>query len=199
VSRWSAVFLDRDGTLNVKAPEGRYVTRPSDLVLLPGVGDALRSLCDAGVPLYVVTNQRGVARGTMSAGDLEAVHQRLLMLLERAGATVEQIYSCVHDVGACGCRKPLPGLLHRAADDHPEVDLARSVMVGDTAADVLAGVSAGCATVRLATRTGTSTGASATVTVGTVAEAVRWLLTEDRPLTKPTERRRCRSGSGRAP
>ncbi|WP_250007245.1 HAD-IIIA family hydrolase [Actinoplanes sp. M2I2] len=172
MTTWSAVLLDRDGTVNVKAPEGAYVTRPEQLILLPGAGAAVRRLRDAGLPVFVVTNQRAVARGLMTAPGLDEVHDRFRELLGAAGAEVDGIYACVHEAGECGCRKPLPGLLHRVARDHPGVDLGRSVMIGDAASDVAAGAAAGCATVRLAA----SPDPAATVTARSLAEAVTWLL-----------------------
>ncbi|HET6478732.1 MAG TPA: HAD-IIIA family hydrolase, partial [Actinoplanes sp.] len=81
MTKWSAVLLDRDGTVNVKAAEGEYVARPEQLTLLPGAGPAVRRLRDAGIPVFVVTNQRGVARGLMTADDLDAVHARLVELI----------------------------------------------------------------------------------------------------------------------
>lgn len=164
---WSAVLLDRDGTVNVKAADGEYVTRPEQLSLLPGAGRAVRRLRAAGIPVFVVTNQRGVARGLMTARDLDAVHDRLRALI----GEVDGIYSCVHEAGECLCRKPLPGLLHRVAEDH-EVDLRTSVMVGDAASDIGAGAAAGCTTVRLAA----ARDPAATVTARSLAEAVTWLL-----------------------
>ncbi|GAA0525578.1 D-glycero-beta-D-manno-heptose 1,7-bisphosphate 7-phosphatase [Paractinoplanes ferrugineus] len=172
MTTWSAVLLDRDGTVNVKAPEGEYVAHPDQLTLLPGAGPAVRRLRAAGIPVFVVTNQRGVARGVMTARDLEAVHERFRLLLRAAGAEVDGIYACVHERGACECRKPLPGLLHRVARDHPHVDLRQSAMVGDAAGDVAAGAAAGCVTVRLAE----TPDPAATVTARSLPEAVTWLL-----------------------
>ncbi len=166
------MFLDRDGTVNVPAAEGDYVTEPGQLVLLPGVAEAIGRLRDAAIPVFIVTNQRGVARGLMTSSDLDAVHDRMRSLLGAGGVTLDGIYSCVHEVGACDCRKPLPGLLRQVVRDHTEVELARCVMVGDTATDVLAGVAGGCATVRLAAQPD----ANATTTVGSLPEAVSWIL-----------------------
>ena len=172
MSRWSAVFLDRDGTLNVKAPEGQYVTTPDGLVLLPGVASAVRRLNASGALVFVVTNQRGVARGLMSRGDLDSVHERLVELLRTGGVSVDGIYVCDHDHGACECRKPLPGLLRQVAAARPEIELARSAMVGDAASDVAAGAAAGCVTIRLAD----APDPAATTTVRSLPEAVDWLL-----------------------
>ena len=147
---FDAFFLDRDGTLNQKAPEGSYVTSPAELYLLPGAGPAVAAVNASGARVFVVTNQRGVARGAMGASDVEAVDAELDRLLAGCGARVDAYYVCPHEVGTCDCRKPLPGLLLRALGEHPEVSPARSVMVGDAESDVEAGLAAGTRAVRLA-------------------------------------------------
>jgi D-glycero-D-manno-heptose 1,7-bisphosphate phosphatase len=147
--RFTAAFVDRDGTLNAAAPPPGYVTRPEQLRLLPGAADAVRRLTGAGLRVVVVSNQQGVARGLMSEADLAAVTDRLLQLLGAAGAPVAAVYSCPHPAGSCACHKPLPGLLLRAAAELPGLDLTRSVTVGDAERDVTAGRAAGTATVRL--------------------------------------------------
>lgn len=166
-----AVFLDRDGTLNVKADEGDYIRRAADLVLLPGAAYSVRLLNDAGLAVVVVTNQRGVARGLMSEQDLDAVHARLVELLGSVGATLAGIYSCTHGHAACECRKPLPGLLRQAALEHG-LDLARCVMIGDAPSDIAAGRAAGCRTVRLAA----VDDPEADLTVPTLRDAIDRLL-----------------------
>jgi D-glycero-D-manno-heptose 1,7-bisphosphate phosphatase len=172
MSRWSAIFLDRDGTVNVAAAEGAYVTDPDQVVLLPGVAEAIGRLRNAAVPVFVVTNQRGVARGLMTPAALDAVNERVRSILARDGVSLDGIYCCMHEAGACDCRKPLPGLLRQVVRDHRGVKLARCAMVGDAATDVLAGSAAGCTTVRLAAQHDPL----ATITVGSLPEAVSWLL-----------------------
>jgi D-glycero-D-manno-heptose 1,7-bisphosphate phosphatase len=147
--RYSTYFLDRDGTINVKAPEGAYVAAPDEVVLLPGAADAIRRLNDAGRLVVVVTNQRGVARGSMTVEDVERVNNRLAALLAAHDAHVDAFYVCPHSSDSCDCRKPLPGLLLRAASEHGII-LDAAVMVGDSASDVAAGRAAGVTTVRLA-------------------------------------------------
>ena len=145
-----AAFLDRDGTINAKAPEGEYVTSPDQVTLLPGAARAVRALNDAGVVTVVVTNQRGIALGRMSERDLHAVHERLAVLLdEEAGAHLDKILHCPHDEGVCDCRKPGIGLLRRAAVELPGLSLENSVMIGDSESDVEAGRAAGMRTIRL--------------------------------------------------
>ena len=144
-----AAFLDRDGTLNVKAPEGKYITSPADLRLLPGAAEAVRRLNDAAMFVVVVTNQRGIARGLLSPATHAQIMERLRELLAQRGAHLDAAYVCPHEVGSCGCRKPAPGLLFRAESEHPDIDLGQSVTVGDAESDVDAGRGAGTQTIRL--------------------------------------------------
>ena len=142
-----AAFLDRDGVLNVRLPGDTYVTRPEELVLLPHAVEAVRELRARGYAIVVVTNQRGVARGFMSAADLERVHQELRGALAARGAPIDAVYACPHgregEPGAgCACRKPEPGLITQAADEL-DLDLARSVLIGDSERDIESGRRAG--------------------------------------------------------
>jgi D-glycero-D-manno-heptose 1,7-bisphosphate phosphatase len=150
--RLAAVLLDRDGTINVKAAEGDYITGPEQLSLLPGAARAIRALNVAAVPAVVVTNQRGIALGRMDEDDLAAVHARLSDLLAREGAALDAIFHCPHDKGVCQCRKPGIGLLRRAQEHLGLSTLRSSVMVGDSESDVLAGRRAGAHAVWLGPR-----------------------------------------------
>jgi D-glycero-D-manno-heptose 1,7-bisphosphate phosphatase len=128
------------------------VERPEELHLLPGVGSAIRRLNDAGLRVFVVTNQRGVARGRLTVAQLELIHARLTDLIDReAGARIEEFFFCPHEVGTCDCRKPQPGMLLRAKERWPEIDLEASAMVGDSLIDVEAGNAVGMTTVWLGT------------------------------------------------
>ena len=163
-------FLDRDGTINVKAVDGAYVTDPADLVLLPDAAGAIRALNDRDVLVVVVTNQRGIALGVMTEADLDAVHQRLRDLLqEESGATIDLIIHCPHDYDQCECRKPLPGMLVEAALRIGELDLGNCVMIGDSHTDVEAGRAFGIATDQLG------------VESGSLAEAVERFLSRQSP------------------
>jgi len=145
-----AAFLDRDGVINRKAREGKYVTRWEEMQILPGVSDAIALLNRAGFRVIVVSNQRCVAKGLITTADLEALHRRLCEALARDGATIDAIYYCPHETQPpCRCRKPQPGMLLDAARDH-DIDLGASWMIGDSKADVEAGKSAGCNTALLA-------------------------------------------------
>jgi D-glycero-D-manno-heptose 1,7-bisphosphate phosphatase len=150
---WTA-FLDRDGTINRPPPAGDYVRAPEGMRLIPGASDAVRRLNEAGWRTVIVTNQRGIARGLMSEGDLERVHERLIELLSEGGATIDRIYHCPHEEGSCACRKPRTGLLQRARDDDPEITFERAVLIGDSQSDVDAGRSAGIRTVSIGSAAG---------------------------------------------
>jgi len=144
-----AVFLDRDGTLNEKAPEGCYIASPGDLRLLPGVAEAVRRLNDAGALVVIVTNQRGVALGEVTLEEVAGVHDALQEHLSRSGAQVDRFYVCPHDEASCSCRKPAPGLLLQAAADHPFLRLEHTVMIGDSEGDVEAGLAVGARAIKL--------------------------------------------------
>ena len=130
------VFLDRDGVLNEKMPEHRYVTRWEEFRVLPGVPDALRRLNEAGLRVVVVSNQRGIAKGLYTAADLEAMHAKFQSLLALEGARIDAFFICPHETDECNCRKPLPGLFQQAVARFPEITAATSVMIGDAPSDI---------------------------------------------------------------
>lgn len=143
MSATPAVFIDRDGTLS---EEVGYVNHPERLRLLPGSAEAVRLLNAAGLRAVVITNQSGVARGYFSEEVLHAVNAKLLADLKAAGAFLDGLYVCPHHPtegkppyrARCGCRKPKPGLLRRAAEELG-LDLATSYTIGDKSSDVALG------------------------------------------------------------
>lgn len=144
-----AVFLDRDGVINRKMPEGRYVTSWLEWEFFPGVADAITLLNSAAYKVIVVTNQRCIAKGLVTSSEVENIHRRMCQELASAGATIDAVYYCPHEKAPpCMCRKPSPGMLLSAAHDH-KINLAESWMIGDSADDVRAGKSAGCRTARI--------------------------------------------------
>jgi D-glycero-D-manno-heptose 1,7-bisphosphate phosphatase len=130
------VFLDRDGVLNEKMPEGSYVTRWEEFRVLAGVPEALARLRRAGLLLIVISNQRGIALGHYSVEDVEAIHARFQQMLEVYGVQIDAILICPHDKGQCNCRKPLPGLFEQAAARFAGITAASSVMIGDSLSDI---------------------------------------------------------------
>jgi D-glycero-D-manno-heptose 1,7-bisphosphate phosphatase len=144
-----AIFLDRDGVINKKAPDGDYVVRWEDFRFLDGIVEAISEINKAGIRLIVVTNQRCVAKGLITLTDLESLHRRMFEFLAERGAVIDAIYFCPHELDLnCRCRKPAPGMLLDAANDH-DLQLTNSWMVGDSQADIEAGKRAGCKTALL--------------------------------------------------
>ena len=135
-----AVFLDRDGTINEQMG---YINHISRFQLLPGVIEAIKRLNEASVPVVVVTNQSGLARGYFPESLLVKVHEKMNRLLAEGGAHLDGIYICPHHPEGkleehrvtCQCRKPKPGLVLRAADELG-LDPARSFVVGDRWSDL---------------------------------------------------------------
>ena len=130
------VFLDRDGVVNRKMPEGQYVRSWNDFHLMPDVSGAIARLNGAGSRVIVVSNQRGIALGLYTAADVQAIHSALQNLLESHGAHIDAFYFCPHDKRECNCRKPLPGMFEQAAADFPSISVASSVMIGDSFTDI---------------------------------------------------------------
>jgi D-glycero-D-manno-heptose 1,7-bisphosphate phosphatase len=147
------VFLDRDGVLNQKLPEGRYVASLSDFRPLPGVHQAIARLNRAGLRVIVLSNQRGIALGLHTAEDVRAIHAAFQSELAAhdshgtRGAHIDAFYFCPHDKGECNCRKPLPGLFEQAQADFPEIAADSSVMIGDSLSDIEFGRRLGMATI----------------------------------------------------
>ncbi len=150
-----AVFLDRDGTINEQMG---YINHLSRFVLLPGAAAGIRRLNELSIPVLVVTNQSGLARGYFPPELLIAVHEKMVAELARQGARVDGIYVCPHHPEAkreeyrlnCDCRKPKTGLFNRAAAEHG-VDLAASFVVGDRWSDLKAAAACGAASVLVLT------------------------------------------------
>ena len=172
VAELSAVFLDRDGVINAKAPEGNYVTSWERFRFLPGALEGLALLSRGPAPIVVATNQRGIARGRMSGADLQDIHDRMLVAVERAGGRIDAIYHCPHE-GGCECRKPGTGMFERAARDLG-IDLAASAMVGDRSSDMEAAARVGA--LRVLVAGSEDPPPAADHTVADLEEAARWLL-----------------------
>lgn len=141
------VLLDRDGVINRKPPEHDYVKSWSEFEFLPGAIEALKLLTQNGYDIYIVTNQRSIARGMMDEHDLNVIHEKLKEELEKHDARINRIYYCPHGLDdRCDCRKPKPGMLFQAARGN-DFDLTKAIFIGDDERDLQAGDAAGCETI----------------------------------------------------
>jgi len=150
-----AVFLDRDGTVNV---DKEYLSSPDQLQLIPRSAAAIRELNILGTRVFIITNQSGVARGLFSEEDVLKVHDTLRALLKSEHAYVDDFFYCPHLPGSadnrynkeCDCRKPKPGMLQQAERKY-SVDLRRSFVIGDRCIDVATGKAVAAGTVMVST------------------------------------------------
>jgi D-glycero-D-manno-heptose 1,7-bisphosphate phosphatase len=164
-----AVFLDRDGTI---IEDAGYLRQPEQVHLLPGSAE-IRRLNEAGLPVIVVTNQSGIARGILTADDYQATQRRVDELLEREGARIDAHYFCPHLpelTGPCECRKP-GLLLYRQAAERFDVNLKASWWVGDRIRDVIPAESFGARGILVRTGAGVEEAAR--------PDAARFIQTRD--------------------
>ena len=175
-ARRRAAFLDRDGVIN---RDTGYVHRGAEFELLPGVVGALQRLQAVDYALIVVTNQSGLARGFFDEAAYEAITQHLHETLAADGITLDGVYHCPHLPDAavarfrrdCDCRKPLPGLLLQAIQDH-DIDSEASLLVGDKSSDIAAGRAAGVGRCYLVGSAASSGADAIYVDLATCVEAV---------------------------
>lgn len=153
-NKQKAIFLDRDGTINVYVG---FLRKEDEFTILPGVTEAIRKINASGYLAILVTNQPVIARGEVTIAELNNIHNKMETLLGAEGAYIDAIYYCPHHPHKgyegeiaelkfdCNCRKPKPGMLLQAAEDF-NIDLNSSWMIGDSESDIQAGISAGCKT-----------------------------------------------------
>lgn len=137
-----AVFLDRDGTLNVDC---QYPHRIEDMALISGAAKAVKAFNDADYWTVIITNQSGIARGYFDTAAFERFNQALCVALAEQGAHIDLILHCPHHpdfTGPCPCRKPSPHLINLATE-RLSVDLPHSLMIGDRSSDVACAVAVG--------------------------------------------------------
>lgn len=141
------VILDRDGVINKKAAKADYVKNWKEFTFLPGAIEGMKWLAEHSYEMYVVSNQPGIARGMMTKEDLDTIHKNMQEELAKHGITLGGIYVCLHgwDEG-CDCRKPKPGMLYQASNEH-HFDLRKTIFIGDDERDKEAGDAAGCKTI----------------------------------------------------
>lgn len=139
------IFLDRDGTINVRPPKACYVEKEEAFIWLDGAMQAIRILKDHGCRIILVSNQPGIARGRLTVETLNRIHAKMQMeLKQETGYEIDAIYFCPHnwDEG-CDCRKPKPGMLYQAQKDFA-LNLRTCLLIGDDERDIQAGMAAGC-------------------------------------------------------
>ncbi len=144
---WS-LFIDRDGVINQKRDDD-YVKAWAEFTFIPGVLEALAVLSQYFGRLIVVTNQRGIGRGLMTEADLADIHARMISMIHAEGGRIDRIYHApdLSDQDHRGWRKPLPGMAWQAQADFPEIDFAKSLVIGDSLSDMKFGRNVGMATV----------------------------------------------------
>jgi D-glycero-D-manno-heptose 1,7-bisphosphate phosphatase len=175
------VFLDRDGTLNVKPPEHEYVTSEAEFVWLPGAAEGVARLARAGYVPAVVSNQRGVARGLIEPSVLRRIEQLTQAELARHGCSIAAFRYCVHELEeGCDCRKPKPGMILQVAREL-DLDLEKSWAIGDSQTDIQAGQAAGCRTALVAATGGDT---EADVVAPSLAEVSRLIVERSQPASE---------------
>lgn len=178
-NRTIAVFLDRDGVIN-EDREG-YVRNAEELVIFPDVADAVSRINRAGLEVFVISNQQGVAKGLYSLADLREMESIIDLRVREAGGTISGYYYCPHlECDDCSCRKPEPGLLLQAASEHG-IALEGSFMIGDHERDICAAVAAGCRAILVLTGASSERDAAAMQTrpefvARNLSEAVDYIL-----------------------
>lgn len=139
-----AVFIDRDGTINIDGP---YLDNPDRFEMYQGVGEGVKKLKDDGFKIIVITNQSGIARGYFTEEVLSKIHERMEIEFDVFNVKLDGIYYCPHHTDdKCNCRKPKTGLFENAIEEH-DIDVSQSYMIGDKILDVCAGKKIGVKTV----------------------------------------------------
>lgn len=130
----AVIALDRDGVINVDSPN--YIKSAEEWQPIPGSIEAIKVLCDKGYKIYIATNQAGLARGLFGQDDLDAMHDKLIGLVQQAGGSIAGIMYCPHHPDdKCQCRKPKPGLLEQI-ERHANESMKGQVFVGDSTKDI---------------------------------------------------------------
>jgi D-glycero-D-manno-heptose 1,7-bisphosphate phosphatase len=141
------IFLDRDGVINLKLPEGEYVSSSEQLFILPGIPETIARLNGAGLLVIIVTNQRGIAQGKYTNRTLAEIHQKMRDSIALLGGHLDGVFFCPHDEAQCECRKPLPGMFYKARAEFPEIEPRTSLIIGDSLSDIEFGSRLGLGTI----------------------------------------------------
>jgi D-glycero-D-manno-heptose 1,7-bisphosphate phosphatase len=137
------IFLDRDGTLNVRPPKACYVEKEAEFIWLEGAKEAVKLLKEHNYFIFLITNQPGIARGMVTQEEVDKIHKKMCSDLQKLGAGIDRIYMCPHGWDDnCDCRKPKPGMLYQAQKEY-SLNLPECVLIGDDDRDIEAGMAAG--------------------------------------------------------
>ena len=167
-----AAFLDRDGVL---IEDSGFIGDPDEVRILPDVPLALRRLADAGFARIVVSNQSGVSRGYFSVQDVDRVNGALAGMLAGDGARIDAFYVCPHFDEDCDCRKPAPGMIRKAVQDH-DLLLQESAMIGDRGSDIALAHAVGIPGILVESMRYPYNGPEPDARVASLLAAVDWML-----------------------
>lgn len=174
------IMIDRDGTINQRAPRGEYITHWDQFHWVDETFEAMRELSRQGFRFIVVSNQAGIARGMLEPSVVEEMNDRMVAELKLAGVEVIDVYVCPHHwEDNCSCRKPEPGLFFRASKSHL-LRMNRTVYVGDDPRDSRAAFNAGCLSVLIGPERNCDPGGGAKTGFSseTLPEAVPWIVSQ---------------------
>ncbi len=170
-----AVFLDRDGTVNVGIPKYQRVDQLEKVELLPHTLEGLSLLATLNFGVFFVTNQAGIAEGLIGEAEFTRINNKVLLLIAPSGVRVVKTYVCPHGIhDNCACRKPKPKLLLEAAAEY-DIDLPSSYTIGDRLSDIKTGQNAGTKTILVQTGDPTVKAREATYTAADLLAAVRYI------------------------
>ncbi len=186
-----AVFLDRDGVIGANRAD--YVKTWEEFVFLPVALESLRLLAEYNYPVIVISNQSAIGRGLISRQAADEINQRMKAEISLQGGRLDDIYICPHQPDEdCACRKPRPGLLYLAAEQH-HVELAGSFFIGDALSDVEAALAVGCQPLLVLTGRGSEQrllleqgGRQGVPVVADLREAVFWIFNQNRLQGSPS-------------
>jgi D,D-heptose 1,7-bisphosphate phosphatase len=174
-----AVFVDRDGTINIDGP---YLSDPDKFRMYPGVGEGISKLKKSGYKIIVITNQSGIGRGYFTEKNLLKIHEKMKEEFQHFNTKIDGIYYCPHHPDIyCECRKPKTKLFEKAIHDH-DIDVTKSYMVGDKMQDVEAGKKIGVKTILIPTLNNENTGTKKQkpdYIATNFTKAVEWILQSD--------------------
>lgn len=149
MNKFDTLFLDRDGVINRKI-ENNYVLSFSDFIFIPGSLIAISKLTSIFKRILIITNQQCIGKGLITVHELDRIHKKMIIEIENNGGKIDKIYFCPCLASEnCECRKPKPGMIEKALQDFPMINIDNSYLVGDSKTDIEAGESQGLNTIKV--------------------------------------------------